>query len=216
HTQLFIQNNVGQIKRRGFMLPLILLFPVLLIGAVILLVASFFNATEQDPILLGVVNEDQSKETEMIIDILEESSEFGPFMQIESMDRQSANVQIEANEISSYIILPEDFTANLYEGYPVTMAVTGNPKQQMESNVVHELINSVMRHIESSQANILLVNEYAKKVEMDDGMRSELIMDEFMKALMSVAGKDKIISEDTVKNTPPLHQSIILHYQAFS
>ena len=208
HTQLFIQNNVGQIKRRGFMLPLILLFPVLLIGAVILIVASFFNVTEQDPILLGIVNEDQSKETEMIIDILEESSEFGPFMQIESMDRQSANIQIEANEISSYIILPEDFTANLYEGYPVTMAVTGNPKQQMESNVVHELIHSVMRHIESSQANILLVNEYAKKVEMDDGMRSELIMDEFMKALMSVAGKDKIISEDTVKNnstTSPIH-----------
>src|SRR5690625_1487642 len=88
------------------------------------------------------------------------------------------------------------------------MSVTGNPEQEMESNVVHELINSVMRHIETSQANILLVNEYAKKVDMDDEIRSELVMDEFMRTLLSVAGKDKIISEDTVQNystTSPSH-----------
>src|SRR5690625_6733268 len=107
----------------------------------------------------------------MIIDILEETSEFGPFMQIESLDEEHAGDKIEANELSAYLLLPEDFTTNLYEGYPVTMSVTGNPKQELESNVVHELINSVMRHIETSQANILLVNEYAKKVDMDDEIR---------------------------------------------
>lgn len=208
HTNLFIQNNLQQIKRRGFILPLILLFPVVLIGAVIILILTLFDVTDQSPIQLGVVNEDQSKETEMIIDILEETSEFGPFMQIESLDRENAQTQVEANELSAFIVLPEDFTTNLYEGYPVIMSVTGNPQQQMESNVVHELINSVMRHIETSQANILLVNEYAKKVDMDNETRSELVMNEFMRTLLSVAGKDKVISEDTVNNystTSPLH-----------
>lgn len=208
HTYLFIQHNLQQNKRRGFMLPLILLFPVLLIGAVIILVMTFFDSSEQSPIKLGVVNQDQSKETEMIIDILEETSEFGPFMQIESLDEDQAEDKVEANELSAYLLLPEDFTSNLYDGYPVTMSVIGNLKQEMESNVVHELINSVMRHIETSQANILLVNEYAKKVDMDDETRSELVMDEFMRTLFSVAGKDKVISEDTVENystTSPVH-----------
>src|SRR5690625_5835475 len=92
------------------------------------------------------------------------------------------------------------------------MSVTGNPKQEMESNVVHELINSVMRHVDTSQANILLVNEYAKRVDMDDETRSELVMDEFMRTLFSVAGKDKVISEDTVENystTSPVQYSMI-------
>lgn len=212
HTHLFIQQNLRQIKRKSFMLPLILLFPVLLIGAVIILLISLFDITEESPIELGVVNEDQSEETEMIIDILQEASEFGPFMQIETVTLDKAETKIVDNELSAYIVLPEDFTSNLYNGHAVKMAVTGNPQQRMESNVVHELINSVMRHIESSQANILLVNEYAKKVNMDDEVRSELVMDEFMRTFLSVAGKDKIISEDTVKNystSSPLHYFVL-------
>lgn len=212
HTHLFIQNNLRQIKGKGYMLPLILLFPVALIAAVMILIMTFFDVDDDSAIQLGVVNEDQSKETEMIVEILEEASVFGPFLEIEAMELASAKERIEENEISAYLLLPSDFTTNLYEGYPVTMSVTGNPEQQMESNVVHELINSVMRHIETSQANILLVNEYAKKVDMDDNTRSELVMDEFMRTLLSVAGKDKIITEDTVENystTSPLHYFVL-------
>lgn len=200
HTILFIGNNLQQIKRKSYMLPLILLFPALLIGGVVILIMTFFDVSETSPIQLAVVNEDQSEETEMIVEVLEESSEFGPFMQVEVMEKAEAEASIEEDEISSYVLLPSDFTSKLYDGLAVTMSVIGNPEQQMESNVVHELINSVMRHIESSQANILLVNEYAQKVNMDEDTRSELIMDEFMRTFLSVAGKDKIISEDTVKN----------------
>src|SRR5699024_5409423 len=114
-------HNLQQIKRRSFILPLILLFPVFLIGLVILLLMPLFDASEQAPIQLGVVNKDQSKETEMIIEILEETSEFGHFMQIEAMDENQAIHRIESNDISAYLLLPEDFTSNLYDGYPVTM-----------------------------------------------------------------------------------------------
>lgn len=212
HTILFIGNNVQQIKRKSYMLPLILLFPALLIGGVVVLIMTFFDVSETSPIQLAVVNEDQSEETEMIVEVLEESSEFGPFMQVEVMEREEAEISIAEDEISSYVLLPSDFTQNLYAGYAVTMSVIGNPDQQTESNVVHELINSVMRHIESSQANILLVDEYAQKVNMDEDTRSELIMDEFMRTFLSIAGKDKIMSEDTVKNystTSPVHYFVI-------
>src|SRR5699024_9379258 len=212
HTILFIRNTFQQIKRKSYMLPLILLFPVLLIGGVVILVMTFFDVSETSPIELAVVNEDQSEETETIIELLEESSEFGPFMQVEEMDKNEAKKSIEDDKISAYVLLPTDFTSNLYAGHAVTMSVIGNPEQKTESNIVHELINSVMRHIESSQANILLVDEYAKKVNMDEETRSELIMDEFMRTFLSIAGKDKIISEDTVKNystTSPVHYFVI-------
>lgn len=200
HTLLFIQNNMRQLKRKWFILPLILLSPVILIAGIITLLLAFIQPPEDAPIQLGIVNLDESPETEMIIDVLDEAAEFGPFLEIETMDETEADNKITANELGAYILLPEDFTSNLYDGYSVTMSVTGNPAQQMESNVVHELINSVMRYIETSQANILLVNEYAKKVDMPSEVRSELVMDEFMRTFMSIAGKDKIISESTVNN----------------
>lgn len=212
HTKLFIYNNLQQLKRKSFILPLILLFPVILIGAIIILLLAFVQPVDQAPIQLGVVNLDQSSETEMIIDVLQEASEFGPFLEIETIDKASAESKIAANDLSAFILLPADFTANLYAGNPVTMSVTGNPAQQMESNVVHELINSVMRHIETSQANILLVNEYAQKVDMPDHIRSDLVMDEFMRTFLSIAGKDKIISEQTINHyssTSPLEYFVL-------
>src|SRR5699024_800099 len=109
-------------------------------------------------------------------------------------EREEAEISIAEDEISSYVLLPSDFTQNLYAGYAVTMSVIGNPDQQTESNVVHELINSVMRHIESSQASILLVDGYAQKVHMEEATRSELIRDELMRTLLSTAGNDQIMS----------------------
>src|SRR5699024_9060229 len=179
HTILFNGKCVQKIKMKSYMLPRILLFPALFIGGVVVLIMTFFDVSETSPIQLADVNEDQSKETEMIVEVLEESSEFGQFMQVEVMESEEEEISIAADEISIYVLLLSDFTQNLYAGYAVTMSVIGNPDQQTESNVVHELINSVMRHIESSQANILLVDEYAKKVNMDEDTRSELIMDEF-------------------------------------
>src|SRR5699024_3790305 len=98
--------NVQQIKRKSYMLPLILLLPALLIGGVVVLIMTFFDVSETSPIQLAVVNEDQSEETEMIVEVLEESSEFGQFLQVEVMEREEAEISIAEDEISSDVLLP--------------------------------------------------------------------------------------------------------------
>jgi len=200
HIRLFLHIHWQQIKRKWKILPLLLLFPLFIVGAIIFMIASFFHIDEEMPLIIGVVDYDQSTETTMIVDLLEESSQFGSLLQVKSFTEEEANKNIEENKISSYITLPEDFASHLYAGNSVEMFVTGNPKQQTESNIIHELINSVMRHIQTAQANILLINEYARLTPMDDETRSELIINEFMSSFMSILGRETILSERTIEN----------------
>lgn len=200
HIRLFLHIHWQQIKGKWKMLPLLLLFPLFIVGAIIFIIATFFQIDEEMPLIIGVVDHDQSTETTMIVDLLEESSQFGSLLQVKSLSSEEASQKIEENKISSYITLPEDFASHLYAGHSVEMLVTGNPKQEIESNIVHELINSVMRHIQTAQANILLINEYARKTQMDDETRSELIISEFMSSLMSILGRETILTEQTVEN----------------
>lgn len=200
HIRLFIHIHLQQLKRKLLLLPLLLLFPLVIVGAIILIVASFFQFDDEMPLTIGVVDEDQSQETTMIVDLLEESSQFGHLLQVTALDENVAKQKNSKNELSTYITLPEDFSSDLYAGRSVDLSVTGNPQQETESHIIYELINSVMRHIQTAQANILLINHYAQQTTMDEQTRSELIMNEFMSSLMSILGRETIISEQTVEN----------------
>src|SRR5690625_2100228 len=200
HIRLFIHIHLQQLKRKWLLLPLLLLFPLVIVGAIILLVASFFQFDEEMPLTIGVVDHDQSEETTMIVDLLEESTQFGHLLQVTALSENVAEQKSSHNELTTYITLPEDFSSDLYAGRSVKLSVTGNPQQETESHIIYELINSIMRHIQTAQANILLINEYAQKTTMDEKMRSELVMNEFMSSLMSILGREKIVSEQTVEN----------------
>lgn len=200
HIKAFINQYLKQLKRKWFLLPLTFSFPLIVVGGVIIFIASFFNPEEEAPIYVGIVDKDQSEETEMIIDLLEETSELGALLRIETTDQKQAEEDINADKLSSYIILPENFTCNLYEGVSVTMDVVGNSKQKTESQIVKGMIESVVRHIETSQANILLINEYAQKTSMDDSTRIDFIKNEFMHSFMNVLGRDKMIDEEKKTN----------------
>lgn len=200
HLFIFIQNNMKQLKRKYYILPLLLLFPLVLISGIIFLLVTFFSVSVESTVHLGVVNEDGSRETEIIVQVLEETEQFGPFIEVDTFDRATAEEKVYDDDLSAYIVLPEGFTDDLYRGSSVSMDIIGNPKKEVDSNVIYQLVDSFMRHIRTSQANILLVNEYAKKLPMSDAERSDLVMDEFIKTFLNVAGKDRLITEEKVEN----------------
>lgn len=208
HIYLFILNNILQLKRKSFLLPLILLFPIIVVGAVIILTVLLISPDENEPIKIGIVNHDRSEETETVIQLLEDSSEFGPYIEVESMSETIAQDRIENDELSSYILFPQKFTANLYVGKSVSLHVVGNSERETESYVVKQLLDSIMRHIRTSQASILMINEHAKKIGMSDTDRQQLIFEQFTKSFLNVIGKDKVISEEALTNyvtSSPIH-----------
>ncbi|MYL44847.1 ABC transporter permease [Virgibacillus halodenitrificans] len=205
---LFFTNNVRYLKRKWLSLPLLLLLPIIIIGLVITITISFFSPSETTPIQVGLVDMEQSKEAQLVVDLIEESSQLGSFIQLKGMKEQTAEASLQSNDLTAYIVFPSNFTTDLYKGNSVTIPIIGNPQKPIESHMVKQLIESITRHIRASQANILTINQYAKNMNIADTTRNDLVFEQFKEFLFYTIGKDKIISEEKISNqttSAPLH-----------
>src|SRR5699024_3697069 len=160
HIGLFMKNNGKHLWRKWYTLPLLLFFPIIMITLVILMVTVYFSPDGEQTIRVGLVDLDQSEETKLVVQLIEDSSQLGSFIQLETMSENEAKTAIESNKISAYITFPDQFTNDLYKGAPVDLPLIGNPQKPTESYIINELLDSVTRHIRYSQANILTINEY--------------------------------------------------------
>src|SRR5699024_7831942 len=178
HSLLFIRSNLKQLQSKWPALPLLLLFPVILISLVAVIAVSLVQPDENDPIHVGLVDLDKSQETETVISLIEESSQLGNFIKMEALTKDEASTQIN-KQLSAYISFPEGFTESLYTGDSVTLNITGNPGKQTESYLVKELLDSIARHIRAALANILTVNFYAKQLLIDSDVRHDMLFQQF-------------------------------------
>lgn len=197
-----------QLQRKWLSLPLLLIFPIAIVGLVLAIVISFFSPTGNEPIQVGLVDLDQSTETESIVNLIDETSQLGAFIQIHNMSEREADALIKENQLSAYIIFPEGFTNNLYEGNSLTLPIIGNPNQSTKSYLIKGLIESVARHIRASQANILTINYFAKQMYMDNETREDLLFEQFKEYFFYTIGRDRIINDKDITNhvtATPIH-----------
>ncbi|WP_449355640.1 ABC transporter permease [Virgibacillus natechei] len=208
HILLFMKNHVMQLKRKWLSLPLLFIFPVLIVGLIATIVITLILPPEDDPIHLGLVDLDQSNETQLMVNFIDESSLLGEYIQIHSMSEDEAIKAIEHNELSSYVIFPAGFTENLYQGTSVEFPVVGNHEEPTESYVIQGLIESVTRHISTAQANILTINHYARELGLDDEARNDLLFEQFQEFLFYTIGKDRVMNDEQLSNhatSSPMH-----------
>lgn len=199
-TLLLIKNNVLQLKRKWLTLPLVLLFPFIIIGLLATIIVTFATPDKRSPIQVGLVDLDQSKETKLLVDMMDEASQLGTYIQLNAMDETVAIEKLETDELSTYIVFPESFTANLYQGVPVTLPIIGNPNQPIQSQMVKALIESVTRHIRASQANVLTINNYAKQLPINDQERNDLVFEQFKEFVFYTIGRKQLIQEEEIIN----------------
>ncbi len=109
-----------QLKKKWATLLLLFLFPIVLIGSLLLLVAGLLLPEEDSPIRVALVDEDRTQETILFSGLLEETASDNQFIQIMSITKDNAEKLMAQNEISSYFIFPSGFTEDLYEGESVT------------------------------------------------------------------------------------------------
>jgi ABC-2 type transport system permease protein len=197
---LFTKNNFVQLRRKWISLPLLLLFPILLIGLVIIIVVSYITSLEKNPLQIGLVDLDQTTETEMVITLLEQSSQLGDFIHMNQISEQEALQLMEKDELVAYILFPEAFTKKLYHGESVIVTVVGNPNHQLEGFLIKGLIDSAARHISASQANILTINDYAKQLNLDTETRNKIVLEQFNEFLLYAIGKDQVLNQNLLTN----------------
>lgn len=164
------------------------------------IIISYLSSIEAEPLQLGLVDLDQSTETELIISLLEESSQLSEFIQMTRLTEEEAAQKITTDELIGYIRFPKEFINKLYNGQSVDVTVVGNPKHPMESNFIKELVDSAARHISVSQANIVTINYYAKQLELDTDTRNELMQTQFNDFMLYAIGKDNVLDQQLITN----------------
>lgn len=212
HIAYFTKNNILYLKRKGFALPLVFISPIIIIGLMMWIIITMISPTEDDPIELGIVDLDKSPETELVYTLIEEYSKLGDYIQIERLSEEAAKSHIDANNLTAYILFPKNFTNDLYQGNPVELAIIGNKNQRLESMLIHEIIESVARHIRASQANILTMNHYAKEMNMDDEERRNFVFEQFKEFLFYTLGSNQILKEKELNNqvtSSPIHYYVL-------
>src|SRR5699024_3550884 len=200
HIALFTKNNFKQLQRKWYSLPLLLIFPVIIVMMIAFFITQLMGTEDAETVHVGLIDLDQSRETEMITNIMEDSPDISQFIEIEKMTEQEAKSRLKKDQLAAYITFPDEFTSRLYTGESVELQVTRNPKQQRKSQLVHTLLNSISRHINGSQSNILAINQYAKKLDISSDERQEIIFDQFKSFLFFTLSKDDNISEEKLRN----------------
>ena len=201
-----------QLKKKWVTLLLLFLFPIVLIGSLLLLVASILLPEEDSPIRVALVDEDRTQETILFSGLLEETASNNQFIQIISITKDNAEKLMARNEISSYFVFPSGFTKDLYEGQSVTVPIVGSQSRPTDSFLVKELVESMMRYISVAQSTILTINEYAKKTDMPEEARQKIMFQQFMDFSLYTLGKDKLLNEEVITNvatSSPTHYYIL-------
>lgn len=190
-----------QLRRKWLSLPLLLIFPIIIVGLIALIIITYFSPSADDePINIGLVDLDNSTETKLVSQLIEESSQLGSYLAIHSMSESDAIKAIDHDRIASYIVFPDNFTNDLYQGSTTELPIIGNPNQPTESYMINELMESISRHIRSSQANILSINYYAKNIGMEDAARNEFVFQQFQEFLFYTIGRDRILTDKEISN----------------
>lgn len=213
HLYLFTKKNVLQLQRKWLSLPLLILFPIIILGLIITIIISIIPSPDQEPIEVAFVDLDQSEETQLMMNIITESSQVGSFIDIIELTETEAIEKMNHNQLDMYVTFPDHFASNLYHGQPVNFAMVGNPNKKTEGYLIKELVDSVARHIRVAQANILTINYYAKQLPLNSEMRNDLLFSQFTDFLIYTIGKDIIIDKQTIKNQATASS---LHYYALA
>src|SRR5690625_7009874 len=92
HVRLFININLVQLRRKWLSLPLLFLFPPLLLSMITIILISLVPTADEEPIEIGLVDQDESKETRFIVEFITENKQLGSFMNVHHEEWKSTRL----------------------------------------------------------------------------------------------------------------------------
>lgn len=210
HLVVFIANDIQRVKRKWISLPLILLAPVMFTGLSVWLLANMLAVDENQEINIGLVNMDENQTTDMLVSALSDTADLAEGIEMKNVGFDEASALIDDDELSAFIVFPENFAENMMAGQTSQLEVTGNPDRQLESYMIKSVVDTVIRHLRNSQSNVLTVNHYARSFGMSDEQREELIFQEFVNQFVQVISSDTLVDETEVSQNFSIGMSYFL------
>src|SRR5699024_2996541 len=126
---------------------LLLYILLILIGlfATLLVVQQFNQGDEK--FRIGVVDRDQSPETQLILQSLGDGANFGKDISIKKYNKKEAQKKLEAKNLEGYYIFEKGMTHAFYKNGSLPISVYTYDKQSTQSLVINQLTDSVYHRL---------------------------------------------------------------------
>lgn len=200
HVLFFLLHERTHLKKKWKSLLLLFTIPLVLISCLTILVVSFFTVKEQHPLQLVLVDEYPSKESQMMAQLLILTIADNDHLAIKQLDKEAAFTALNNNEVTTIVEFPSHFTDDLMSGRAVQLIVTENASKRIDSYLIRELLNSLALYIESAQANILTLYDYARQTNMSEAEYDQFRFEQFMNFTMDTLGKGNLLWKSEIQN----------------
>lgn len=128
---------------------------------------------------LGIVDEDQTTETKMILSTLEGGKNIANQFKLLPLDSEQAEQQLSKHELDGYIILEQGMTEQFYNNGELPIRVQLYDETSVQSIIISQLTESVYERLMLSEAGILTygeINEDATDEELVEVMVAMLVV----------------------------------------
>ncbi|MCL2698783.1 MAG: ABC transporter permease [Defluviitaleaceae bacterium] len=164
-------------------------FLALFCAIVIALAAALPGRMLFAPFTIGVVDNDNSQEITLLLEMLRNHESLGEIISFERMPPEDAAARLDADEIPAYIIIPEGFTQGIIIGENPPITLVGNESRVLQLAVTRLLVSAGVAFLTTSQAGIYSTLNYAHEQGMAwDEIIAFLMLPvniEYMRALLA-------------------------------
>lgn len=142
----------------------VLLYVLALIGLILAALLWFNTHQQKETILqLGIVDQDQTTETNMILQAVGKGEEFSNQFKLKPFTNEQATKALENHKIDGYIVLNKGMTQAFYKNGELPIHVYTYDETSVQSIVIQQLADSVYSRLMLAESGILTFAEFQKK-----------------------------------------------------
>ncbi|MBQ0139692.1 MAG: ABC transporter permease [Kurthia sp.] len=124
---------------------------------------------------IGIVDEDKSKETEMILQTVGDGKNIGNQLRLISYNTEEAKQQLEKHKIDGYFVLEQGMTKQFYKNGELPIRVHTYDENSVQSIIINQFADAVYSRLMLSEAGII---SYAKiSGEIDEDKLVQVMLD---------------------------------------
>lgn len=146
--------------KKWYLFLYLLAMIVLIIGAI-----AFVNNQQQreELLQLGIVDQDQTRETQMILTAIGEGKEFTEQFKLKALKENEAEKSLNSKKIDGYIVFEKGMTSAFYKSGELPIRVYTYDETAVQSIVIRQLADSVYARLMLSESGILTYGKLAGK-----------------------------------------------------
>lgn len=154
--------------KRPAPLFLSILIPLVVIGLIVVVLQSFVKETAE-PVRAAVVDEDDTFQTNALINQLSEEKRLSQALDLAPMKAEEAESAFEKGELAGIMTIPEGFTGSLMNGENDPIQVMTNEDDPLDATMLQVLLESGAKYISASQSAVNTVYDlHIRKLPPDE------------------------------------------------